>query len=148
MDLIDSITTKALAKAMDGVSQRHTAILSNIANAETPGYKATRVSFEENLSQAIQAEESGSASSKFLPTGSLKTTNPLHFNPNPVASSLNDAQASISQSGTSYRQDKNGVDIDSEMAQLAKNTQRFLALSNLESKNYGLLRDVIKGGGG
>lgn len=147
MDLIDSQTTRVIAKALDGLSKRHTAIASNIANAETPGYRAIRVSFENNLEEAIAAENSTDPASKHLPKGSLKTTNPAHHNPKPNPTSTADAKAMIERSEFEYRYDKNGVDIEHEMAQLAKNTQRYQALSRMEGNSFSALRNVIKGGG-
>jgi flagellar basal-body rod protein FlgB len=41
-----------IAKALDGLSQRYLATAENIANANTPGYRPLRVSFEANLKAA------------------------------------------------------------------------------------------------
>ena len=41
----DSVTSALLQKALDGTWQRQRAIANNIANHETPGYKAIKVSF-------------------------------------------------------------------------------------------------------
>lgn len=48
----------AVEQAMRGVSRRLEAIADNLANAETPGYRARRVSFEQALQTAIRREES------------------------------------------------------------------------------------------
>lgn len=148
MDLIDTQTARVVAKALDGVSKRHTAIASNIANSETPGYRRMEVPFEDSLRQAIESENNGGSAGRFLPPGSLKTSNTKHINPHPVASSTGDVHANIERSRFMYRYDKNGVDIEQEMAQLAKNTERYNALSRMESKQFNGLRSVIKGGGG
>ncbi len=147
MDLIDTQTIRVVAKALDGTSKRHTAIVSNIANAETADYKGIHVLFEDNLKQAIEAENTGGNMPRFLPKGSLKTTNEKHINPKPYATSVDDSKALIEKSEFVYRYDKNGVDIEKEMAELARNTQRFMALSRLEAKSFNTLRTVIKGGG-
>lgn len=39
--------------ALDAYAQRQRAVASNIANAETPGYTARKVNFEERLKQAM-----------------------------------------------------------------------------------------------
>lgn len=49
---MDQISTVLLLKAMDGLSLRAEATAANIANANTPGYRPVRVSFEEALAQA------------------------------------------------------------------------------------------------
>lgn len=45
----DSITSALIQKALDGTWQRQKTISNNIANHETPGYKAVRVNFEQEL---------------------------------------------------------------------------------------------------
>ena len=52
-------TTRALEKSLDLYLTRHNVIADNIANAETPGYKARRVDFENELKSAVAAEDSG-----------------------------------------------------------------------------------------
>lgn len=147
MDFIDTQTTRVVAKALDGLSKRHEALASNIANAETPGYKNIHVQFEENLREAIQAENDPNRYGRYLPPGSLKTSNPKHYNPRPVPTSTDDARAFIERSQFLYRYDQNGVDIEHSMAQLAKNTERYMALSRLEGKMFQGLHNIIRGGG-
>jgi flagellar basal-body rod protein FlgB len=49
---MDSISATILLKAMDGLSMRAEVTSQNIANANSPGYKPLRVSFEEALRAA------------------------------------------------------------------------------------------------
>jgi flagellar basal-body rod protein FlgB len=147
MDLIDSQSTRVVAKALDGVSKRHEALVSNIANAETPGYQNMEVSFEENLKEAIEAENDPQKYAKFLPKGSLKTSDPRHVNPHPVPDSTASARAFIERSQFMYRYDQNGVDIEKSMSDLARNTERYMALSKLEGRMFNSLKSVINGGG-
>jgi flagellar basal-body rod protein FlgB len=53
MDLITSLTTQVMNKALDGLSRRHKAIASNLANVDTPNYRRRDVSFEGALQHAI-----------------------------------------------------------------------------------------------
>ncbi|MGH8980688.1 MAG: flagellar basal body rod protein FlgB [Acidimicrobiales bacterium] len=46
--------------ALDGVSQQQSAIAGNLANADTPGYTAEDVSFQQSLASALS--EGGTAS--------------------------------------------------------------------------------------
>lgn len=48
------ITMNALTSALDGLAQRQRAIANNIANVNTPGYRAERVQFEDALAASIQ----------------------------------------------------------------------------------------------
>ena len=47
--MLESVTSAALASALDGLAARQRAIANNIANVTTPGYPAARVSLEAAL---------------------------------------------------------------------------------------------------
>ncbi len=53
MNLIDSSHAQLLAKTMDAYSLRQKVTATNIANADTPGYKRHEVYFEDALSEAM-----------------------------------------------------------------------------------------------
>lgn len=55
MKLIDSNHSQMLGKAMDAYSLRQKITATNIANADTPGYKRHEVQFENELQKAQQA---------------------------------------------------------------------------------------------
>ena len=69
MKVMDS-TMKALAASLNLRQMRQEVIASNIANADTPGYKAKRLDFEEALQRAIDIDR----------TQTLKTGDPQHYN--------------------------------------------------------------------
>ncbi len=51
--MLESVTSAALASALDGLAARQRAIANNIANVNTPGYTAERVSFEDALAASV-----------------------------------------------------------------------------------------------
>ena len=53
MSLLDDVSIDALHSALDGLSQRQQAISDDIANVNTPYYRARSVSFEGQLKQAL-----------------------------------------------------------------------------------------------
>lgn len=53
---MDRISTELIGKALDGLAMRQLHTAQNIANANSPGYRPVRVSFEE----ALRAAASGS----------------------------------------------------------------------------------------
>ena len=55
-----SVTFVALNSALDGLSMRQRVIADNIANVQTPGFRAGRVSFEASLAEAVR-EGTGAA---------------------------------------------------------------------------------------
>ena len=46
--------TSVLATALDGLANRQNVIADNIANVDTPGFRATSVDFENNLLAALR----------------------------------------------------------------------------------------------
>ena len=53
--VFDSITLSALTSALDGLAERQRAIANNIANVNTPNYRAKRVAFEDALARSVRA---------------------------------------------------------------------------------------------
>ncbi len=64
-DATESISI--LQFALDSVVQQQQTIANNIANAATPGYQATQLSFESSLQQALS--NGGTASATLTPEG-------------------------------------------------------------------------------
>ena len=55
------VTTTAALQALDGLSQRGKVRANNIANAETPGFRAQTVDFESSLRGAIRRGDPANA---------------------------------------------------------------------------------------
>ncbi|GAA4674454.1 flagellar basal body rod protein FlgB [Frondihabitans cladoniiphilus] len=70
--MLESVTSKALESALDGLSMRQKAIANNIANINTPGYTAERVSFEDALAASVK---NGNGSVEATISRSLEPTN-------------------------------------------------------------------------
>ena len=51
--MLESVTSAALASALDGLALRQRTIANNIANVNTPGYTAKRVAFEDALAKSV-----------------------------------------------------------------------------------------------
>jgi len=62
--------TSVLHSALDGLALRQRVIADNIANVDTPGFRATSVDFESSLQAAIAdgSITEGGASAQLLPT--------------------------------------------------------------------------------
>lgn len=52
--MLESVTSAALASALDGLALRQRTIANNIANINTPNYHAKRVSFEAALAASVR----------------------------------------------------------------------------------------------
>ncbi|MDP4179491.1 MAG: flagellar basal body rod protein FlgB [Bacillota bacterium] len=127
--------TRVLEKAMDGSWLRNEAITQNIANVDTPNYKRKEVSFEKALSDAID-------------TSSFKgfRTDKRHI---PIGgSSLENTEINVTEDNSSLdmRLDGNNVDIDAEMALMAKNNITYDTLTQKLNSEFKKLRSVISEG--
>ncbi len=58
--MFDSVTFVAMNSALDGLAMRQRVIADNIANLQTPGFLAGRVSFEQSLADAVTNGPRGS----------------------------------------------------------------------------------------
>jgi len=127
--------TKVTAKALDASWLRNDAIAQNIANVDTPGYKRKTVKFEEFLSEALD-------------TNTLKgnLTDPRHI---PIGSTnVDDININVTEDNASLstRLDGNNVDIENEMALMAKNTIQYNTLIQRLNTQFKTLRSAIKEG--
>ncbi len=115
---------KRLEPRLDYTWKRHKVILSNIANADTPNYKAKDVTFRENLS-----------------TFRLKTTRPKHIQP---SESLTFKVVEVKKNLVGN--DRNNVSIEEEMAKLTQNRIAYEVYMRMVSGSIDKLNNVIKGG--
>ena len=97
---------------MTAASIRQEVIANNVANVNTPNYRKSTVEFEELLAREMYGEE---------PDGKLKMvrTHDKHLPPDPL--NFHAEPQIIQDNTTTMRTDDNNVDIDIEMASLAKN---------------------------
>lgn len=123
-----------LQKALDASWIRHKVISNNIANVDTPNYKAYRVEFEDLLKDAVKSRNI-----------TTHTTNPKHF---PIGGdSLERVNPRIVRDrNTSTRMDGNNVDIDVQTASLANNTIMYQVLVDQLSAKLSRLKAVINEG--
>jgi flagellar basal-body rod protein FlgB len=122
-----------LNKALDGIWLKDKAINHNISNVNTPNYKRLTVNFEDKLKNAMDNRET-----------KLNRTHDKHL---PISRNLNDMEPEIStDKGYSYRFDKNNVNIDTESAELAKNTIIYDAVVSQTADEFEKIKNVISEG--
>lgn len=127
---------KVVEQALDLRAQRHTLIASNIANIDTPNYKAFDLVIEEAMKTAVgQGHEV-----------ELTRTQPGHL---PTRGSLDPAHAaSVDAQSATVRKDNNSVSVDKEMTALSENNLLYNALAQIVAKKFEGLRLVIQGSSG
>jgi len=122
-----------LFKSLDAYAMRQRSIADNIANVDTPGYRRSEVAFEEDLKAALDKRGvfGYRTDPRHLPVGRprIEDLEPTPFIPK------DDSLAS----------GKNNVDIDHEMAELAKNQIRFAYAARFMEGAFNRLKSAIRG---
>lgn len=131
-DLFNNVNM--LQKGLDASWLRNQVITNNIANVDTPGFKASSVEFESRFKQALAAQDGGFAA---------KTTRKEHYDFTGEPSGV--TPAVVQDTSTSYRMDGNNVDIDYENVELAKNTIYYNELVQQVSSEFDRLNTAING---
>ncbi|MBC3900842.1 flagellar basal body rod protein FlgB [Acetobacterium malicum] len=131
----DSITSALYQKALDGTWQRQKATSNNIANSETPGYKAIKVNFEDSLKAEMNKLQTTSKSST---TAFLDKMESIQ--------SIEDSQISVYEGATSSRLDENNVDLESENIDMSKSVLQYYYLVRGVTDSYSRLKYGINGG--
>jgi len=127
---------QVLTKGLDVAALRHQVISQNIANVNTPGYKIKKVSFESELQRSLKEYgiKGTITNNKHIPLGRLNVSE--------IRPKLN------FMTNTNYRNDKNNVDIDTEMAKLAKNNLIYQTITESLNREISKTRLVISKTGG
>lgn len=130
MFFFNSTTNAVMQKALEATWQRAELINHNIANEDTPGFKAKRLSFESMLSNEISRLQKASGSERKRALEDLEELEPVVYTDKSVIT----------------RADENNVDILAEQAELARNTLWNQALTQRVSSYYSTLQYAISGG--
>jgi len=122
-----------MKKNLDAASLKQRTIASNLANLNTPGYQRKDVVFQEKLQESLNDQMS-----------SGRVTNPKHI---PITgSTVNSINPKIvTDTSSDLASGVNNVDIDQEMAELAKNQMNFAATATIIARRFRGLKAAIKG---
>ena len=135
-NLLFNQTITTAGKALDLRARRHELIASNLANADTPGYKA----FDLLMDKAMAKQKVGSQPL------SMSKTHPNHI---PVGVNRVDNLRPFvvkSEDHSNMRGDGNTVDMEREMSNLAENQLMYKASAQIVARKMQALRSVIQGG--
>lgn len=131
--LFQRTVTPDLEKSMDTYSLRQKTLSNNIANAMTPGYRAQKVSFEEEYKKMLDPNRLRG-----------RRTNDDHL-------ALGTKSFSQIKPKVEYKEDPmndtglNNVDIDREMAEMAENSLRYEMSTKLINKRFMNIKSAIRG---
>lgn len=134
-DILDT-TTKALGASLNYRLLRHNVTSSNIANAETPGYKAKVVEFEDALARAVNLDG----------MNGLTTSSPDHFAVGSAALGKERVTVDVNPDAD-VNNDKNTVDLDKEIVTMTDNSISYKAALQMINKKLAMLKYGITEGG-
>ena len=112
---MNDVTMTALHSALRGLSTRQRVIADNVANIQTPGFRAGRVEFEAALSAALEGGEAPAV------------------------------DASLGRSNAPTRLDGNNVNLDDETIAGLETSMRYELTVRAMSEKFTLLRTAIRG---
>ena len=125
----------ALQKNLNIGALQHKALTANIANIDTPNYKAFEVVMEDELKK----------NKKLSHPIQLVRTRAEHLpGRHPAASNVKIKAAD--PPALNFRADGNTVDLDKTMGKLAENTILYRAAAQLIKRKFQGLKNVIQGG--
>lgn len=130
-------TIPLLERAMDLRSRRHHLLASNIANLDTPGYKAFDIMVEEELRKTDMHRVDD-------PMPLARTDSDHRFGSPPPENGVRTGYAEPQL--YSLRGDGNTVDIDKTVSNLTKNNLMYHVSAQIISGKFTKLLSVIKGG--
>ncbi len=161
-------TFQIIEKALELRSQKSAVISSNLVNIDTPGYRARDLPFKKimeqylgNTSQGLQMEETdpGHMNSKGYIKPSISNSDPLQMNTDNSGGELLTTDPRQYRFGTDTRSNNsiiniskehgtpNDVDLDIQMAKLAKNNLEYQATVQSLVKELEILKEAVIGGG-
>ena len=129
-----------LGESLNVLSDRQNITASNVANANTPGYKAKELNFEQVMKGLVPSADS-------LP---MKATSQKDLGGGVAAGSSSEGQSDYIKSFVHNQKDEtvspldgNTVDLSKEMSDMASNAIRFQAVAGLLSKKFATLTYAI-----
>ncbi|MFO7734959.1 MAG: flagellar basal body rod protein FlgB [bacterium] len=130
----------ALEKDLSFRLKRQNLIASNLAHANTPGYRSKDIKFNDALRDVYESER-GSSTKKT----EMSVSNEKHMiDPDSSADSSGEIDKYIVQAPGI---DENGVDLDREMARMAENSIMYSASAMAARKKLGILKYAATAGG-
>ena len=127
MGFLTNNSSLMMEKSMNFLWAKQAAILDNIANAETPNYKAKVVTFEESLKEKLEAAREDITPSKA------------------VRQVLEESDFFVEEQQEVTRMDDNGVNVTEQSAEMIRNAYQLQYVMQSISSDLSRLRTAVKG---
>lgn len=124
-------TFNTLERSLNYATTKNNLISENISNKDTPNYKAKEVTFNNLLSNELSKQIEA------------KRT---HADHRPFGNNSDGPFQIKTKNNTTYNHNGNNVDVDKEMAELAKNQIYYQGLVDRMNGKFNKIQTVIRGG--
>ena len=124
-------TIQTLEKSLAYSSAKNRTIANNIANVDTPNFKAEKVEFKNVLTDVVNGKIEN------------KRTHSKHFS---FQENVDQPYVIKRNKNTMYNHNGNNVDVDQEMAELAKNQIYYQAVVDRLNGKFSNIEKVLRGG--
>ncbi len=144
MDFLTSNSQLLLEKSMGFLWTKQAALLDNIANAETPNYKAKVVTFEDSLRAQLEQKLT---QGRFVASGQEGEEVPTAARTakKSIRETIQDAEPVVFEAQEQTRMDDNGVNTTDQMVELVRNAYQQQYVYQAINKHYSLLRMAVRG---
>lgn len=127
MDFLTSNSMLLLEKSMNYLWAKQAAILDNVANAETPNYKAKVVTFEESIREKLR---------KAAGTKNARQS---------VREVIDGSDMYVFEAEEAKRMDENNIDTTEQMVEMVRNAYQQQYVYSAINKSYAILRMAVRG---
>ena len=149
MSFLTSNSQLLLEKSMGYLWTKQAAILDNIANAETPNYKAKVVTFEESLRKQLEARLSpGRYTAMGASTpgeGQAVAQAPGRMAEKSIRRTIEEAEPVVFEAQEQTRMDDNGVNVTAQMSEAIRTAYQMRYVMSSISSGLTTLRTAIRG---
>ena len=129
-------TQDILHRSMSAALVRQDVIADNIANADTPHFKRSEVTFESELTRALRSYEPDPFPAALTHERHIPFDRPKDYTQvKPIV---------YLDYTTSYRNDGNNVDIEKEMVDARENAMRYMAMAQRVGTGFNTLSIVFR----
>ena len=144
MDFLTSNSQLLLEKSMGFLWTKQAAILDNIANAETPNYKAKVVTFEENLRTRLE-QRLAAAQAAARRSGPEAARTAGRVSVSSIRQVIEEAEPYVFEAQEQTRMDDNGVNTTDQMVELIRNAYQQQYVYQAIDKHYAILQTAVRG---
>ena len=144
MDFLTSNSQLLLEKSMEFLWTKQAAILDNIANAETPNYKAKVVTFEDSLRTRLE-QRLASARAAALRGGTEAGKTAGRVSTSSIRQIIQEAEPYVFEADEETRMDDNGVNTTDQMVELIRNAYQQQYVYQAINKHYAILQTAVRG---